>query len=251
MSSRQGSATVVETTPVREAKYCLMGLPDVGLVGPITVGYIIRFLEMEECCHVESDLLPPVVVVHEGLPKSPVRVFRKDDLLAVTSEIPIHPRAIPAIAIALMEWLESKKIQLLVSVSGFPVQNRLEIEKPSVYAVGSEEPLKETISRAGLELFEEGFIVGTHAYMLGESKSHRLRNILLLSQSHLNYPDPEAAVSAIHTLEGLLGIQVDTTELEEQSEQIRLMTRELMKRTTQTMRQMGKGQELELPAMYR
>ena len=48
-----------------------------------------------------------------------------------------------------------------------------------------------------------------------------------------------------------MGIQIDTTELEEQSEQIRLMTRELMKRTTQTMRQMDKGQELELPAMYR
>jgi uncharacterized protein len=77
-----------------------------------------------------------------------------------------------------------------------------------------------------------------------------LQNIVLLAQSHYQYPDPGAAAAVINSLNKLLDISVDVQKLLSQAEEIRLKTRELMQRTAKSLQGMEKSQELELPAMY-
>ena len=45
----------------------IVGLPDVGLVGLIAMSYLISELNLEEIAYMDSDLLPPVVVLFADL----------------------------------------------------------------------------------------------------------------------------------------------------------------------------------------
>lgn len=242
--------TIVESTPVEAIKYCIVGLPDPGLVGLIAVSHIIHSLEMPEVGYVKSDLLPPVMVVHQGDPKPPLRVYGEEKFAAIISEIPINLAAIPRLARCIVGWVQSKGAELLVSVSGLAVQNRLDIETPAVFGVGTSSAERKLLGEASIPLLEEGFMVGPHALILRESMKERVPNVILLVQSHYQYPDPGAAASSIGTLNRLLGLDVDTKKLLEQAEEIRLKTRELMRRTHRSMQMMRKAQEQEIPPLY-
>ncbi len=154
------------------------------------------------------------------------------------------------LARSIVNWAKSKKIELLISVSGIATQNRLEIEKPLVYGVGTVKNTKELLDKGGIKLLEEGFMVGPHAIILKECMTNQVPNMVLLAQSHHQYPDPGASAAAIGSINRLLDEKIETKKLLEQAEEIRLRTRELMQRTAKSMRGMEKGQEQELPAMY-
>ena len=74
--------------------------------------------------------------------------------------------------------------------------------------------------------------------------------MILLAQSHLQYPDPGAAASLILSLNKLVDWGVDTQKLLTKESEVRLKLRALMQRTQEQMRQVQKGREQELPSMY-
>jgi len=244
------SVTVVETIPKDRYKYCLVGTPDVGLAGSIAISYLIQEQQMTEVGYFESDVLPPVMVVHQGNPKPPVRIYSKGDIAAVISEIPIEPHLMPTIARSIIDWVQSKNIELLISLSGIAVQNRLDIDVPTVYGVGSTSSVKEEIKRIEVEVFEEGFITGLQATLMKECLKKDIQNMILLVQSHLQYPDPGAAASLITSIAKLTNLKVDTKKLLAEEDEIRVKMRELMQRTQHQMQQTQKGQEQEIPLMY-
>jgi len=244
------SVIVVETTPVDECKYCLIGFPDVGLVGSIALSYVIQENEMTEVGHFESDAFPPVIVIHNGEPQSPVRIYRKDDVIVIISEIPIEAQLLSNLARAIVDWAKSKNIELILSLSGIAVQNRLDIEIPKVYSVGSSSSVKSIIIRLVIDVFKEGFITGLHAMVMKESLKQKVPNMILLAQSHLQYPDPGAAASLIYSFSNLLEWEIDVKKLLSQEEEIRLKLRDLMQRTQEQMAVSQKGKEQEIPIMY-
>lgn len=241
---------IVEVSPVKKLKYCLIGLPDVGLVGLITVNHIIGAFNPSEVGHLESDSLPPVLVIHNGAPKSPIRIFVKNDVAILTSEIPIPQTAIPALSRKIVEWSKSKDVELLISVGGIGIPNRLEIETPEVYGVASSEPVKEVLTKSKILLLEEGFMVGPHAAILKDSIKNGLNNLVMMAQSHYKYPDPGAAAVTITAINKLLRLDINTKSLLDQAEDIRIKLRELMQRTNKQIESTQKTQEQELPPMY-
>lgn len=244
------AVSVVESSPIERCKYCLVGVPDVGLVGSIALGYLIDEEKMIEVGYFESDYFPPVIVVHKGEPRPPFRIYHKGDVAAIFSEMPVDPRLIPYTARSIVDWAKSKGVALLTSLSGIAVQNRLEIDVPEVYGVSSSNSIRSLIKDAGIKLFEEGFLAGLHADVMRECLKKNVPNMILFAQSHLRYPDPGAAASLVSSLNILLGLEVDTKRLLAQEDEIRLKMRELMQRTQQQMRQAQKGREQEIPLMY-
>jgi uncharacterized protein len=248
MASRR--VTVIETSPLDKYKYCLLGVPDVGLVGSIALGYAIQQQHMDERGYIDSPSFPPVIVIHEGKPLTPFRLYRQKELAAIISEIPIEPSMLVDTARTIIAWAKTKGIQLLIAVSGIAVPNRLEIDEPEVYGVGSSEATNQLLSDRKIPILREGFIAGLHAMVMKESQREGVPCIILLAQSHLQYPDPGAAVSLLHSLAALIDFTVDTEELAAQEEEIRVKMRELMQRTQQQMPQVHKGQEQDLPALF-
>ena len=61
------SVKIVEKKTVPSEATIIIGLPDVGLVGLIAMPYMISELNLEEITHMDSELLPPVVVLFADL----------------------------------------------------------------------------------------------------------------------------------------------------------------------------------------
>ena len=85
---------IVERTEIPDGLKIIFGLPDVGLVGTIAASHLISKLNLKEIAYLRSDLLPPVIMLEKGLPRSPIRMFGNEDLLVLNSEIAIPSASI-------------------------------------------------------------------------------------------------------------------------------------------------------------
>jgi len=78
MSESHEEVRVVEEKPslvFERPMVAIEGLPDVGLVGTIATTFLVEKKGFEEIAYLESDLFPPVMVVHEGRLKNPFRIY--------------------------------------------------------------------------------------------------------------------------------------------------------------------------------
>jgi len=237
----------VEEKSVPSNALMLHGLPDVGLVGLIATSHIITQLKMNEIAYVDSDLLSPVVVLHEGLPYAPLRIFGNTNLIATFGEAAIPAKAVRPIMRKLVDWGQAKKVKLMVSMGGIPVQDRQDIESVKVYGAASNPSLLKTLNDKGVEILQNGFMVGPYALIMRYCAERKIPAIALLAQSFYNYPDPEAAAATIKELSKVTGLNIDVSKLIEGGEEIRLRARDVMKRTTEELNRMKKTQEYDNP----
>ena len=225
----------------------LCGFPDVGLVGVLASSYLISELNLAEMAYVDSDILPPIVVLHKGLPHAPMRIFGKDNLLVTIAETAIPANGVQHLMRSYIDWVESKKIKLIVPIGGIPAQNRQDLEKPEVFGTASNVDMINLLNEKGIKVLTEGYMVGPQALIMRYCSERKISAIALLAQSFYNYPDPEAAAAALKQLSNIIDIKVDISKLIEKGEEIRLRAKDMMKRTQQEMGKMKKEQESDLP----
>ncbi len=238
---------IVERTEIPSGSIMLFGFPDVGLVGVIAASHLIEELNLTEVAYIDSNLLPPLIVLHEGLPHSSIRIFGNQNILLAVSETPISADVIYPVMNALIDWGKSKKAEMMVSLGGIPIEDRQNAKDLKVFAAVSNPEMLKTVYSRGVEPLMEGYMVGPQAIMLLRCAHIGLPAMALLAQCFLNYPDPEAAAEVLKGLDKMTGIKVDTTKLLEKGEEIRLKARDVMKRTQQEMPNMRKSQEYDIP----
>ena len=242
---------IFETGKLRmENATMLVGIPDVGLVGVIAASHIVQALNLEEVGYIDSDEIPPIVVIHKNEPKTPVRIYNSGGIIVLTTEIVLPSNAIFSLSRKIVKWAKSKGVKAIIGITGLAVPNRLEIEKPAVYGIGSTVAMRELLSKAGIQPFDEGLLVGAYAMLLRECLRENQPNITLMAEAHLQFPDPGASASIIESLNTLLNLNIDVSELLEKAEEIRIKARELMRRTQEQLKSLRKFQEQELPGIY-
>lgn len=227
------------------------GLPDVGLVGTIAASHIVEQLDLKEVAHLESEKFPPIMVLHGGVLRDPVRIYGREDLLVLTSEVPLPITTIHSAARVLSRWFQEKGVRLEVSLSGIPMQERVDIQIPKVYSVANSRESRDILKSRGIEVMEEGFLAGVYALILKELTKVGLPGVALLSQSFLRYPDPGAAASVILALNKIAGFNIDVKGLLDKGDEIRVKARDLMKQAEGTISDMQKPIEQSIPIMYR
>ncbi|MEX2706079.1 MAG: proteasome assembly chaperone family protein [Candidatus Freyarchaeota archaeon] len=245
------SVEIVEVVPVEvDQPHFLIGLPDIGLVGMISATHLVESLDMKVVSYLESDLFPPILVLHGSKIYHPFRIYQKDNILLFLSEIPVPPLAVNAISRAITNWLKEKNTSLVMPLGGIPVPNRIAIDEPDVYTVATNEIADKLVDDFSLQRLEEGIMAGPYASILKDCVKLDIPCLALLAQSFPNYPDPGAAASVIKVINKVLGTNIDVGALLEKAEEIRIKTRDLMQRTAAQLESMGKSQEYDLPAMY-
>jgi uncharacterized protein len=243
-----GEVKIIEKKEIPSGAVMLFGFPDVGLVGVIAASHLISELEnIEEVAYMDSKLLPPLIVLHEGLPHSPIRIFGNHNILLAVSETAIPADVIYPIMDALIDWGKSKNVKMMISLSGIPIQDRQDLKELKVFAAASSQEMLKMLQEKEIEILQEGYMVGPQAIMLQRCATMGLPAITLLAQCFLNYPDPEAAAEVLKGLAGITGIKVDVSKLLEKGEEIRLRARDVMRRTQQEMSKMKKTQEYDIP----
>jgi uncharacterized protein len=228
----------------------IVGVPEVGLVGTIAASYLVEQLKLPEIANLESDLLPPVVIVHDSEPKPPIRMFGKDTLAVIVSEIPLVSLMSYEFASQIVAWCKAKQGKMVLGATGLPSDARAEASsdsKPVVLAVTNDGNLRKSIKSIGAEPFEQGMVAGAYATLIMRCVSQGVPNLTLLAESYAMFPDPGAAAAVVQVLSKLLQITVDVKPLLEGAEEIRLRMRGLMSQTQEAIQQ----QAAQTPAVYR
>lgn len=227
------------------------GLPDVGLVGTLATFHIVEQLGLKQVAHFESDLFPPVMVLHKGVLLDPVRIYGDENLIVFTSEIPLPANTIHLTTRLLAKWYKEKDVHLGVSLSGIPTKDREKIDVPKIFSVANNGDSMDILVKQGIEVMKEGFVAGVYALILSELKKMEIPSIALLSQAFLKYPDPGAAAAVIDVFNKIAGTDVDTKNLILQGDEIKVKARDLMNQTQGNMGEMQKKVEQTIPIMYR
>lgn len=243
----------VDRLDISRPRALVAGFPDTGLVGAIAVRHMIGALNMRLFGELDSEaFFSTIAVVHDGSPMAPIQIYGTEDgsVMAILSEIPLPPAAVPPISQALIEYARDVGADALIGLTGIPIPNRLEIQTPAVYALALTEKVKARLRELNVEELKEGFIAGVFAHLLKEGRRRGYNGLVLLAESFLDFPDPEAAASALRVLSKVISVDINVDELLKQADMIRLRTRDLMKSTRRTLSDMSKELEMQVPLMY-
>jgi len=236
-----------------QPEYLILGLPDAGLVGSIASRYMVLSMNFKMVGEIDSPVyFPSITVVHRSNPISPVQLYLSDDhrIMVLLSEMPIPVPAIYPMINAIIEYSRDIGIKTIISLAGLAVPNRLQIQKPRVYWLASNEQVRGMVKDKNIEELSEGFVVGPYALLLKEARRKGVNNLVLFGESFLDIPDPESAAEVLKTLSTIIGIEIDLRELIEEAELLKLKTRELMMQTRKVMGEMQKSYEMQMPLMY-
>ncbi|MEM1783925.1 MAG: PAC2 family protein [Candidatus Bathyarchaeia archaeon] len=171
-------------------------------------------------------------------------------MAVINSEVAIPSDAIYPLMRSIVEWAWRKKAERVFTLSGLPVPNRHELEKIKVFGAASNGDMLKVLKDNEVEIIERGFLVGPQALILKYCVEKNISAIALLAESFYNYPDPEASSVVIQTLNRMLNINVDVSELVGKGEEVRLTMRDMMRRTQAELARMRKSQEYDIPGFY-
>jgi uncharacterized protein len=94
----------------------VVSFPTVGLVSSIVANFLVTNLKLELIGGVSSDDFYPAAIISDGIPTPPVRIFAGDNvcgpddvcdqIVVITSELPVRTAAFSPLADKIIEWKE-------------------------------------------------------------------------------------------------------------------------------------------------
>lgn len=232
----------------------IVGIPDVGLVGTIACSYLVDALGLVEIGHMDSDLMPPVITVSNGAPSYPIRIFAKDEVVIVISSVPLFTRLGDEFTKEVVNWSKAHNAGVVIGVTGLPSKEREDSQaeqEPFIVGVTNDENGTTMARSLGIRPLEDGVLTGGYANLLKHCMDKEQSCLILLAESLLSFPDPGAAASVVEVLAKKLSVKIDIKPLLQESEEIRLRSRDLIQQTQQMAQQEQATMPGALPGVYR
>lgn len=220
-----------------KSPYVFVGLPDAGLVGTIAVTYLVDKFDMKELGYIDSARFPPIVIVRDNEVKNAIRIYARNKFVIVISEIPMGPSMAVYFAKSLISWVKKIDPKLVINITGLPVQNRVQMEKPEVLGLATNKDVTEMLRKQNVTLFSDGVLFGPYAAIIKECATQKVPTLTLFAQSYLNFPDPTASIEVLSVINKILKTNIDLKPLQEEAEIIRIKTRELMRQTESALKE--------------
>ena len=195
-------------------KTVLIGFPGSGLVGSIALQYLVDQMDFEQVGAITSKYFPPVALMTKGVINPPVRIYEKDHLAAVISDVPIHPMICYEVANGIMDWLTQFDVREIVTIAGI-ITN--EPEK-RVFGVATSSGTLQRVEEQTV-ILPMGSISGIAASILTECKTRGIPGIGLLGET-VNTPDPRSSAATIEVLNKIYNLNLDVKPLLEQAVEI-------------------------------
>ncbi len=210
---------IVETAPFDLEKPILIeGFPGLGLVGTIAATYLVDKLKMEPLGYLASEKFPPIAAIHNNIPLHPARVYKskKYNLVVLFSEFVIPLNTIYPLSEEIYRWAAEKGISEIISLGGIVIKG----EQDEVFGIASTPELVKKLDDAGVKMIREGATTGVNGVLLAECASHGFPAISLLAEAKQNYMDPKGAALVIEVLKKIIGLELDTSALLKESEEL-------------------------------
>ena len=205
------------------------GFVGAGLVGPLSVGYMIEKLKMKEIAYLRSRHLPPSTVFMQGRLRHPFRLYSNDDgtVCAVICEITL-PFGLHDIVNTILDWAEKKGSHEIVILDG--VASKTHDGKAFCAA---EEDLCRVMESNDINMIPQGFITGVAGGLLNECLMRPIQGITLLVKANDKGADPLAAATLIDAVNRAYGLNINTSDLRKKKKRIGADFKELSDKYTE------------------
>jgi uncharacterized protein len=222
------------------------GSPSIGLVGAIATEYLATQLNMVEIGFLQSTKLPPVTIIKDGIPKSPIRLYAKDNLVVIVSDSAVPPELTYDIADRIVEWGVAHDAKQVISLGGIAHQIEKKKKEPGVFAIASNETILKELTDSGIPTIKLGFLSGTFGILMLKCQEKNIKSYGFLADADPNIPDPLAAAAVLDVLKKQLNIELDTAPLRSASDKIRARVDLLVEQTKSQ-----DDSEKAYPSLYR
>ena len=260
MDGRDADVRVIDTRDESlKGAMMVVGFPTHGLVGSVAASYLVHALDMSLVAYITSEQFPPTVIMEEGVVNAPVRLYASklvcgvdrscDQLVVVIADIQPPVAMLNELGRVLLDWAESKGVQLVIAIEGQPLESEVHGDARVVaMANRAAAPLLERYKFQAANGVVTGLAGGIMLGALG-----RVTPVLcLVAQAHKDYPDARAAAKVIETVNPLVPLLVlDTKPLREKARQIEAEVRKTLQQTRESVSKI-RAAETEGPGeMYR
>ena len=192
------------------------GFVGAGLVGPLSVGYMIEKLKMEEIGYLRSKHLPPSTVFMQGRLRHPFRLYanKEGTVCAIICEITL-PFGLHDIVNTILDWAEEKGSHEIVILDG--VASATHDDKAFCAA---EDDLCRVMEDIDIKMIPQGFITGVVGGLLNECLVRKIQGVTLLVKASEKSADPLAAATLVDAVNRAYHMNIDTTELRKDKKKI-------------------------------
>jgi uncharacterized protein len=200
------------------------GFVGAGLAGPLSVGYIIEKLKMEEVGYMRSKYLPPSTVFIQGRLRHPFRFYanKEGTVCAVICEITLRMEGLYTLVTAILDWAEQKGSHEIVILEGVASEGH----DGKAYCA-AEEDLCRIMQDKGINMIPQGFITGIPGGILNECILRDIQGVSFLVKANDKEPDPIAAATLVDAVNKAYETKIDVTDLKKQKEKLGLDFKEL------------------------
>ena len=229
----------------------LVGFPSNGLVGTFSISYIVHYLGMKQIGEIDHPDLPPTLFVENGEILAPIRIYKKDNIFVIMSDLPFDPYRAYDFSESILQYCKSNDIKKIIIVSGMETINR-DPNTPQIYGLTTHQSLEEILYDNQIPKFLAGSIFGTDAAIITVFRKSKIPALILYAECHPFFPDPDASILAITTLAKILNVKVDTTDIKKRMERLRIQHRNLMDETIKALQQQKQDKTpTRTPQIYR
>lgn len=207
-----------------------VGIPGPGLIGILSLNYIIHSLDMEIVGEIEHSDLSNIIFIDNGELYGPARIYQKNSLFAAISDVPIDYELAEDFTESIIDFSKKNKIDMIVLLSGIHAVER-NAANLKTYGLVTDEKLDKVLYENEIPKFLSGMIAGPDATILTKLKNSPIPTIVLYTECNFFFPDPEAAIYTINTVARIIKKEIDITEFKKQIDFLRLQSRHLMEET--------------------
>jgi uncharacterized protein len=229
-------------------KILLLGFPGNGLIGTFTISYLISHMKMRLVGDIGHPGLPPTLFVENGEILGPIRIYHKDNIYAIISDVPIFPEIANEFVSSVAEFCRKNKIGKVIVPSGVDTQST-DSKNTKTYGLATHQSFEKIMYDNDMPKFLAGSIIGTDATVIMVFRNYGIPLLMLYTSCHPFFPDPQASIFAITSLAKVLKIQVDTKDIQKRIDYLRIQHRNLMQETLDVLQE--KPVPSKVPPIYR
>jgi uncharacterized protein len=214
----------------------IAGFPGPGLVGSMSVSYIIEQQKMHQIGYIDSDFIVPGVIYIGGKLRHPFRIYANDEGTAcvLVCDAPVILSGIRSVLNEVVIWARYNGVREIMVLEGMAAPGISETgRRPWVLSSDGQSDDHGYLSRIKdkkLEANPPAFISGVSGGLLAACLSNRIPCTALLIPSITGIPDPEGAAILIEKTNELANnpFRIDVRQLRSEAEALKRQLQELI-----------------------
>lgn len=223
----------------------IQGLPGLGFVGKVTVGYLLENLETTKIGELYSRFLTlpdgnlGVTVNRDGtysLPKYEFYAYteRIPNIIFLTGDNQPQYWGQFEIAENVLNYVEGFGCGTVVAVGGYGIHSMREVG--SVYAITNDLTMFDELRKYDVQMADSGVIRGAFGVILGSAEQRGMRCLGLLGATRGIYPDVYASKMIVRVISEMYNLPVSLERLDAQVEDMKSKMRRLREIRTEVSR---------------